>query len=318
MKVFLTGAGGFLGSAITNAAAASGHSVLALYRPCSRIEPPSELVEPVKGDLRQRGDWTEKLAEANCVVHCAAAASGDLATQLTGTVLATENLLAALPEGLQRFVHISSFSVYDFSAPGPFGRLDEESVLEPHPLRRDAYTQTKLIQERMIRAHCNAKDIPLVVLRPGAIYRTAADWDYGRALRAGPFDLIFGPLSSMRLVHVDDCASAVIAAIDAPLERELVINIVGSKPITYWGLYRRARQSGEMLGIPIPVPYMLVRMLGGAAWVASRVFFEGRARLPEWLDLPRQEARWRSLSYSNRRARAELGWHPDRDCAIAD
>lgn len=306
MKVFVSGAAGFLGSAVAKAAAAAGHEVAALHRPSSRLGYGG--VQAVAGDLRQAGAWGEALGDCQAVIHCAAAASGDLATQLSGTVLATENLLAALPKGVERFVHVSSFSVYDFGAPRRFGQLDERTRLERDPARRDAYTQTKLLQEEMIRAHCRQHGIPLVVVRPGAIYGNGKDWDFGRAIRVGKVDLIFAPFARMRLVHVDDCARALIAAIDAPVEGETVVNLVGEDQPTHWGFHRRARRAGARVGTAIPVPYALVRALGGAAWLASRLFFRGKARLPEMLDLPRQEARWRNLRYPAAQAKSRLGW----------
>ena len=310
MRVFLTGASGFLGSAVAKAAALDGHQVLAMHRPTSPpgYDGPTSSVTPVAGDLREDGAWRDQLARTECVIHCAAAASGDLATQLAGTVLATENLLAALPDGLARFVHVSSFSVYDFGAPGMASMLDEHTPLESRPLRRDAYTQTKLIQEAMVRAHCSAKGIPLVVIRPGAIYGPGKDWEFGRALRVGPFDLIFAPLARMRLVHVDDCAQAVVAALSLPIDGELIVNIVGSALPTHWGYHRLGRREGAPLGRAIPVPYFLLRMVGVAARLASRAFFKGRARLPELIDPPRLQARWRPLRYTNTRAKSSLGW----------
>lgn len=310
MRIFLTGAAGFLGRAVARAAASEGHEVIAMHRPTSPLgfDGHSSGIIPIPGDLRENGAWREQLAGAESVIHCAAAAAGDLPTQLAGTVLATENLLAALPETINRFVHISSFSVYDFEAPGIRGTLDERTPLESRPLRRDAYTQTKLIQEAMVRAHCRARGIPLVVIRPGAIFGPGKDWEFGRAMRAGPFDLIFAPLARMRLVHVDDCARAVVAAVSAPVECELIVNIVGSAPPTHWGYHRQGRREGALLGRAIPVPYVLLRMVGGAARLASRAFFKGRARLPELIDPPRLQARWRPLRYANTRAKSSLGW----------
>ena len=310
MKIFLTGAAGFLGTAVAKAAADEGREVLAMHRPTSPLSHSDQAagITPVAGDLRENGAWRDQLARADSVIHCAAAASGDLATQLAGTVLATENLLAALPDAIARFVHISSFSVYDFGAPRMLGTLDERTPLENRPLRRDAYTQTKLIQEAMVRQHCRAKGIPLVVIRPGAIYGPGKDWDFGRALRAGPFDLIFAPLARMRLVHVDDCARAIVTALSAPVEGELIVNMVGTAPPTHWGYHRHGRKGGASLGWAVPVPYLLLRMLGGAAWLASRTFFKGRARLPELLDPTRLQARWRPLRYANTRAKSGLGW----------
>ncbi len=309
MKVLVTGAGGFLGRAIVSEALAAGHTVRAMHRPASL--PPAgtlpEGVELVAGDLRQPGHWRDSLEGIDAVIHCAAAASGDLPTQLAGTVLATENLLAALPRGLGRFVHISSFSVYDFAAPRWPAVLDETTALEQRPLRRDAYTQTKLQQEKMVRAFCAAQGVPLAVLRPGAIYGPGKDWDFGKALSFGPFDLIFAPFSRMRLIHVRNCATAIVTALDRPQTSETVVNLVDDEQPTHWGYHHRARRAGARVGLAIPVPYMAVRALGGLVWLASRTFFHGRARLPEWLDLPRQQVRWRPMRYRNAEARRLFG-----------
>jgi nucleoside-diphosphate-sugar epimerase len=50
--------------------------------------------------------------------------------------------------------------------------------------------------------------------------------------------------------------------------------------------------------------------LGVAARIASRLFFRGKARLPEMFDIPRQRVQWRWLRYPNRHAKQALGWAP--------
>jgi nucleoside-diphosphate-sugar epimerase len=308
VRVLITGAGGFLGRATVAAALAAGHEVLAMHRPASPVAATSD--EPnltwLAADLRQRGDWCTRLGDVEAVIHCAAAASGDLAAQLAGTVLATEALLEALPAGLRRFVHVSSFSVYDFDHPRFLGLLSEDTALEAHPLRRDAYTQTKLIQERLVRQYASDRCIPLVVARPGAIYGPGKTWDYGRSLRLGRFDVVFAPLARMRLIQVDNCADALVAALTAPVERELIVNLVDAEQPSHWRYRRLARRAGAEPGIGIPVPYAFVLALGLAARVASRLFFRSRARLPELLDPPRQRVRWRPLRYSRKTAQAAL------------
>lgn len=316
MKVLVTGAGGFLGAAVVRAAAGAGHAVVALHRPGAmrdgrRMAPaPLPGVAVVAGDLRQTGAWREALADIDAVIHCAAAASGDLAAQLAGTVLATENLLAALPPAVARFVHVSSFSVYDFGAAGCAGTLDETTALEPQPLRRDAYTQTKLQQEAMVRDWARQAGTALVVARPGAIYGPGKDWGYGAALRLDRFDILFAPLSRMRLIHVDNCAAALVAALTTPDGRETIVNLVDGEQPRHWAFHHRARRAGASAGWAVPVPYLALRAMGLLAALASRVFFGGRARLPEWLDLYRQQARWRPLRYANARSRALFGPGP--------
>lgn len=309
MKVLITGAAGFLGRATVAAAIAAGHEVLALHRPASPNPMPGGApgLTWIAGDLREQGDWCDRLADIEAVIHCAAAASGDLATQLGGTVLATENLLAALPPGLQRFVHVSSFSVYDFDDPRFLGLLSEETAIEARPLRRDAYTQTKLIQESLVRQYAAHAGAPLVVARPGAIYGPGKTWDYGRSLAVGRIDLVFAPLARMRLIHVDNCAGALVAALNAPIERDVTINLVDGEQPTHWAFHRLASRAGAPTGIGVPVPYLAVLALGMAARLASVLFFKSRARLPELLDPPRQRVRWRPLRYSRARAQAVLG-----------
>lgn len=306
MRVLVTGAGGFLGRAVSQAAHLGGHDVVALQRPAAPKSMP-EGIEVLAGDLRQPGDWCQGLGGVDAVIHCAAS-FGDLSEQLAGTVLGTENLLAALPESMSKIVHVSSFSVYDFDAPDWRGRLDEDTPLEPDPLRRDAYTQTKMIQERLVRDHASRTGVDLVVVRPGAIYGPDKDWDYGRALRIGPLDLIFAPFTPMRLIHVDNCADAIVAALTTPVSQPLTVNLVDYEQPGHWRYHRMARKAGVPLGIGLPVPYWTVKALGAAARTASRMFFAGRARLPELLDSPRQRVRWRPLRYSNTRARVELDW----------
>lgn len=308
MRVLVTGATGFLGRATVRAALAAGHEVVALHRPNS---PPTAdafttALHWVAGDLREPGEWCEALTGVEGVIHCAAAASGDLSTQLAGTVLATENLLACLPSGLQRIVHVSSMSVYDFDKPRIFGLVSEQTPVELAPGRRDAYTQTKLLQERLVRQFAAQRQVPLVVARPGAIYGAGKTWEFGRTLGLGRCDLIFAPLTRMRLIFVDNCAGALVAGLTCPVENELIVNLVDTEQPTHWRFHKLARRAGAPVGMRVPVPYSLVLALGLAARVASMCFFKGRARLPELLDLPRQRVRWRPLRYTRARAEALL------------
>lgn len=309
MKVLVTGAGGFLGRAVVTAAARAGHEVVAMVRPASRTAATPGVAQ-VAGDLRQPGPWREAM-DVDAVVHCAAA-FGDLASQLAGTVLATENLLAALTARTKRFVHVSSLSVYDFDAPRLGGVLDEATPLEAAPLRRDAYTQTKLLQERLVREQAARIGMDLVVVRPGAIYGPGKDWDAGTGLKAGRFDLIFAPFSRMRLIHVDNCAEAIVAALTTPATGPVVVNLIDPEQPSHWRYHTLARRAGVPTGIAVPVPYWLVGALGLSAKLASRLFFQGKARLPELLDPARQRVRWRPLRYPNARARTALGWTPGR------
>ena len=303
----MTGAAGFLGSRVAAKCAAAGHQTWALRRPGPSVAEPAEGPRWIYGDLRETGSWRQHVADAEAIIHCAAAGSGDLPDQLGKTLVGTENLLSATSDQLRRIVHVSSFSVYDFAAPGLRGKIDETTPLETEPERRDAYTIAKLAQESLVREFAIDGKFDLAVIRPGMIYGLGKDWGFGRALRVGRFDLIFSPLARIRLTHVDNCADAIVAALGGPAG---TVNIVDPDPPTHWEFHRRCRQAGLGAGIALPVPYIAVVALGTMAQLASKFFFRGNARLPEILDLRRQRARWRPLRYSHAVASAPLDGLP--------
>ena len=309
MKVLVTGATGFLGSAVVRALASRGHDVVAMARPAAKLpESSSSLIAFVRGDLRQKGEWCEAIRGIDAVVHAAAATGGGFPDQFASTVVATENLLDCIDwKSLKRFVLISSFSVYDYAG-GPRS-VDEGHPLEPKPSRRDAYTWTKMLQEDLAASTCARHDVPFVSIRPGAIYGPGKDWDSGAALKLGKVDLIFSPLAKLRLTHVDNCAEAVAAAVDAD-GVEGVFNIVDDEAPTHARYHRICRKAGSSAARAVFIPWWVVATAGLGVKLVNKALFGGKARLPEILDYPRQQARWRPFNYSNERAKAELGWNP--------
>lgn len=309
MRVLVTGASGFLGRSVVRQCAEAGHETIALVRPLadvSRLGWPAE-VRVVRGDLRQRGEWCGAIGQVDAVIHLAAGTSGGLPDQLMASAVATENLLACLRgQPLRRFVHCSTFSVYDVEATR--GELTEASPIEDHPERRDAYTWTKLVQERLVVDFCREAGWPCAILRPGQIFGPGKLWDEGAAVKAGRFDLLFAPLSKMRLTFVDNCAAAFVRALDS--DAQGAFNIVDDDLPTHAQYHRLCRKAGVRTGVSVYTPWVLVLLAGGLVRLVNRWFFKGRAKLPELLDLPRQRARWKPLRYPNAKAKAELGWRP--------
>ncbi|MGA2233184.1 MAG: NAD(P)H-binding protein, partial [Tepidisphaeraceae bacterium] len=96
MKLLVTGAGGFLGRHVVAEALRRGHVVRAMIRPASVVPQGQPNLEVVKADLRSSRGLAEIVRGCDAVLHLAAATSGDLYAQLSGTVVATENLLTAM------------------------------------------------------------------------------------------------------------------------------------------------------------------------------------------------------------------------------
>lgn len=315
MKVLVTGASGFLGTAVVDRVRAAGHAVVAMVRPAATLEGApwdDPAVTIVRGDLRERGAWREAIGGVDAVVHLAAAASGDLSAQFQGTVLGTEHLLEALDRSaVRRFVHISSFSVYDFAALPAGTLLDENTPLERRPERRDAYTTTKLVQEQLVREAFSDRPDALVVVRPGAIFGPGKHWDHGLALTLGTrLGVLFAPRSTMRLTSVGNCADAIAAALVSPRAGGTTVNIVDDVLPSHREFLRMCRSQGAEVPTTVAVPWWMVAAIGRLTDWIDRRLCGGRAHLPEFLDRTRQQARWKPLAYTNDRARAVLGWSP--------
>ncbi len=317
MRLFVTGATGFVGSAVVAAALDRGHEIVALVRPATLLDEVSwakqHAVTIARGDLRRRGEWEHELASCDAVIHLAAAGSGDFYTQFAATVLATENLLAAMAAaGLWRLVHISSFSLYDYRAVRDGELLDETSPLEARPAERDEYLQTKLIQEEMVRRFERDHDAAVTILRPGAIYGPGKLWNAGRAVRlGGSWWLAIGRRTVQKLTYVANCAEAIVLAGERSEAIGQTLNIVDDDLPTqreYEAAMRRAGFRG--LGHTIGVPVVVVRAGANLLATVNRVVWGGRVKLPAFIVPAKMESQYRPLRYPNAAVKRVLGWQP--------
>src|SRR5436305_12056051 len=124
MRVFITGAAGFIGQALYDRYAADGHEVLG----CDLVADPRRGV--VAGDVAEPGPWQNHAAGCELVIHTAADVSLRLERRermWRSNVLGTANTLAAAERGgAKRFVHFSSVTVFGFEFP--------DGVDERHPV----------------------------------------------------------------------------------------------------------------------------------------------------------------------------------------
>ncbi|MFV0260107.1 MAG: NAD-dependent epimerase/dehydratase family protein [Acidimicrobiales bacterium] len=327
MRLFVTGAGGFIGRAVVREALADGHEVVALVRRATDAarfapDPPANGSTPappshrrrlrvVAGDVRNPAPWQDELAGCDAVIHLAASFA-DFADQFAVTVVGTERLLGAMDAaGVRRLTLISTFSVYDYASIASRSVLDESSPVASDPQRYDDYTVTKIEQERLAREWAAATEgAELTVLRPGAVYGPDRWWDGGRVLSLGPVPVSAGPRVRMKLIHVDDCARAMVAAAVVPEAVGETLNIVSDDPPTQQRFERALRDGGLVEGHSVPVPYAALKAFALAVDATDRYLLGGRARLP-WFGSPaRVDAMLRPLRYSNDRAKRVLGWAP--------
>lgn len=310
MKVLVTGAGGYLGRRVVLALRRRGHQVRALDlpRPGPRAEERgTEGVEEFRADLCASPDLARVCEGVQAVIHLAAKMVGDHESLVKTAVEGTRRLLDAMEEaGVRRMVLASSLSVYDWAAAE--GVLDEDSPLEQRPEVRDAYTIAKLRQEQTARDRCGRSGIALTVLRPGTIWGTGREYPSTIGPHAGPFHFLIAAARELPVVHVENCADAFAAVIDAGPVAEGTFNLIDHPGITARRFVRDHLRRFRRFGIVIPVAYQLgLASVGVLHRLTPRSL---QRRLPSFVAPARFAARYRPARIDGARFRNVVGWQP--------
>lgn len=225
MRILLTGHEGYIGTVVAPILSAAGHTVVGLdsglFATCTFGEPPL----PVGGhalDVRDAG--VEVLAGIDAVVHLANLSNdplGNLSPGLTHAVNVEGTVrLARLSReaGVSRFVFASSCSLYGAAGPG---RVDETAAFAPVT----PYGVAKVEAEQGLAALASDHFSP-VYLRNATVYGVSPRLRFDLvvnnltawAVATGEIRMLSDGSPWRPLVHVEDVAHAVLAALEAPRE----------------------------------------------------------------------------------------------------
>ena len=171
-KVLITGAGGFIGSHLTERLAEEGASVRALihynalgtrgWLDQSFVQ---NQLEVVAGDITDRDSVRQAVKGMDIVFHLAALIAIPYSYQapesyIRTNVLGTLNVLQAAREfGVTRVVHTSTSEVY--------GTARSVPISESHPLQgQSPYSASKIGADKMAEAFQLSFEVPVVTVRP--------------------------------------------------------------------------------------------------------------------------------------------------------
>jgi dihydroflavonol-4-reductase len=215
---FVTGASGFVGSAVVRALLARGMAVRALVRTGSPRGNLAELdITEASGDLRDADAVARGMAGARYVFHVAA--DYRLWARDPGEIirnnLETTRIVAqaALAAGVERLVYTSSVATLK---PDPAGPADESRAAAPGEAI-GVYKQSKTAAERLIETMVREHALPAVIVNPSTPIgpRDIRPTPTGRIVVEAASGRIPAFVDSgLNVVHVDDVAAGHIAALD--------------------------------------------------------------------------------------------------------
>ena len=164
----VTGATGFVGSAVARALIARGHSLRLLVRPGSDQRNISDLpAELVEGDLRDPASLARAVEDCSYLIHVAADYRlwvPDPGPMMQANVDGTRALLlAARDAGVKRIVYCSSVAALGLVGDGTPGT--EDTAVEEAGVV-GAYKRSKYLAEQEVRRLVRDELVPAVIVNP--------------------------------------------------------------------------------------------------------------------------------------------------------
>lgn len=271
MKLLLTGASGFVGSALCDELTRQGHDVFALMRKSSSAAN-LRLAKftPVLGDLRDPASLREAVAQAEVILHVAGVVMARSKEEFfLHNVEGTRNLVQAATEyapKLQRFIFISSLAA---AGPSTVQRPRRE---EDMSLPISFYGQSKLAAEEVVRN----SSLPSVIFRPPAVYgpRDRSVFTFFQLAKAG-IRLGLGGAEERRysFIHVDDLVQGILLAtsLEKKIPKGEIFYLSGDGEASWDQAMEAIATALGKKGIRLPLPLPVLTGVGGFYSALSRL-----------------------------------------------
>lgn len=306
MRLFVTGATGFLGHALTRELLARRHEVTALVRSARAAAALPAGARPASGSIEDPVSYAPALRGQDAVVHVAAMVrmwARDRTQFDRVNVAGTERAIqAATDAGVGKFVYVSSFMALGPSNGAPLKEDDPRRT----PATSNDYERTKHLADQVARRYLE-RGHPLYVLYPGVIYGPGNLTDGNLvAKNIIPFlngTMPFGvAIKDWSYAFVDDVVRGLVKVIEGnpPSRRYILGGDNRSVAEFYAALHAASGRKPPRFTIPLP----LAAAAGYGEYLLAEIF----GRQPRLLTHEVARIYRRSWTYDSSRAIRELGY----------
>jgi UDP-N-acetyl-alpha-D-quinovosamine dehydrogenase len=294
MRILVTGASGFVGTALCRALLARRHEIRAAVRKASAPGAArADSHQVVIPDIAASFDRGALLDGIDTVVHLAAIAhrtASDAELRRVNSD-ATVRLAEAAAGFVRRFIFLSSVKVHgEDSAGGTYG---EEDALKPE----DSYGRSKLEAERALTGIAERSGMELVLIRPPLVYGPGVKANFLRLLGWVDSGLPL-PFASVRnrrsLIYLGNLVDAIARCVEHPAARGPFL-VSDEETVSTPELVSRIARALDRPARLFPAPPALLRAAG---MIAGRREEIGRLT--------------GNLAIDSSRARRVLDWRPPR------
>ncbi|MES2404799.1 MAG: hopanoid-associated sugar epimerase [Pseudomonadota bacterium] len=315
-RVLVSGANGFVGSAVVRALLRRGYAVRALARPSSDTASLDGLdVEIVRGDLLDPPSLERALRDCEGLFHVAADYrlwARDPREIGKANVRGTHDiLLAAQRCGVRRIVHTSSVATLGLHHDGT--PSDEDTPVRLGDMI-GAYKRSKFLSEALVR-RCARAGFDIVIVNPAAPVgpRDRKPTPTGRMI----LDAARGRMpafvdTGLCVVHVDDVAEGHVLAYERGQRGRRYV--LGGENMSLKAILAAVAELTGRRAPRLQLPHAAVLPVAYVAEAWARITGVAPNVTVDGVKLA-----WHRMYFSSRRAETELGWHarPARE-ALSD
>ncbi len=309
MKALVTGASGFVGSAVARKLIEQGHEVRVTLRPSSDRRNIQDLpVEQVNADLTDAESLKKAIEGCDSLFHVAAdyrlwSLNPDELYQTN--VEGTRKLMqAALDSGVERIVYTSSVAVLGLHPDGKPSTEDTPSSLET---MIGHYKRSKFLAEEVVKSLIREKDLPAVIVNPSTPVgpRDRRPTPTGRMVA----DATLGKMpayvnTGLNIVHVDDVAEGHLLAYQHGKIGERYI--LGGTDMSLKDILTTIAELTDQKAPKICIPHNLILPIAYLSEAFARLT---RGKEPQvTVDGIRMAKKW--MYFSCEKANRELGYRP--------
>jgi nucleoside-diphosphate-sugar epimerase len=288
MKVFVTGATGFVGQAVIKALLQRGHEVTGLVRDTNKGQALAQLgVTLALGDMLEPASYVDIVPTVDAVINTAQYGIKGRFTRKKfelieqADVLMTRTLARACLAHDKKLLYTSG--VFNYGDHGDEW-INEQTPLHPSPLGE---AHTKMVEELLTLY--TEQQLRVIILSPGFVYGPGGLFkqSFYDTFQKGQLRIFGKGQNYWSIIQVDDLAAAYALAVESEAYGE-TYNIVDDQPLKLCDFVNTFTDAMGKKRVGSMAPWLLKLIIGG----------------------PLVDSLVTSFRIKNAKARHELGWQP--------